>query len=195
MVNRSIFVWILRLIFLGVLAVHIAYLTWAGNSPQGPSNVPELLRFLWAPIASGVTATAGFYFVFEKWLWRFPWMRGWLVLLPDLTGTWLAKSFGETFANGVHYSLITIKHDFDRLAYRAWRKGSTVVSEACVLERVGQELRLFVVYGNKVGGFKADHGIDHDGCLRLTLLNESTQTFVFARDVGLCGGFSGSTNG
>jgi hypothetical protein len=49
------------------------------------------------------------------------------------------------------------------------------VSEACILERVEQETRLFVVYGQKVGRFRAEHGIDHDGCLRVTLLNENTR--------------------
>jgi hypothetical protein len=173
MVNRSVFVWILRLVFMGVLAAHAGYLIETGRGPQGNFNVYSLLLFLWAPIASGVTAATGFYFIFEKWLWRLSWTRGWLVLFPDLTGTWLAKSYSETFANVPHYALVTIRHDFDRLSYRAWRKESTVLSEACILERVGQELRLFVVYGNKVGGFRAEHGIDHDGCLRVALLNEA----------------------
>jgi hypothetical protein len=175
MVKRTVFFWILRLVFLVVLAAHAGYLIGTSHGPPSNFNVYNLLRFLWAPVATGISAATGFYFIFEKWLWRLRWMRGWLVLFPDLTGTWLSKSYGETFANLPYYALVTISHDFDRLTYRAWRKESTVVSEACILERVGQETRLFVVYGNKVGSFRAEHGIDHDGCLRVTLLNEDTR--------------------
>lgn len=172
MVNRSVFVWILRFVFLGVLALHVEYLFWTGHGLKNNFDVYKLVGFLWAPIGTGASAAWGFYLIFEKWLWRLPWTRGWLVLFPDLTGTWLSKSYSETFGNSPFYALVTIKHDFDRLTYRAWRPPSTVLSEACVLERVGQEARLFVVYGNKVGSYRAEHGIDHEGCLRLTLLNE-----------------------
>jgi hypothetical protein len=89
MVNRTVLVWMLRLIFVGVLGAHAAYLVQTGRSPQSNLNAYELLRFLWAPVASGVTAATGFYVVLEKWLWRRPRMRDYLVLLPDLTGTWL----------------------------------------------------------------------------------------------------------
>jgi hypothetical protein len=120
MVNRSLFFWILRLVFLGVVVLYAGLLIWTGHAPKDNFNVYNLIRFLWAPVVTGISAAAGFYFIFEKWLWRLPWLRGWLVLFPDLTGTWLAKSCTETFGNSTFYQFVTIRHDFDRLTYRGW---------------------------------------------------------------------------
>jgi hypothetical protein len=170
MINISVFKWIVSIIFLSSFGV-VAY-SKIGHTDIGKLDFPQLLEFFWAPVSTGVTAVGVFYGVLRAWLWRLPIMRGWLVLLPDLTGTWLAKSRGEAFGGVPHYSKVTIKHDFDRLTYRAWRCQSTVISEVCVLERVDQEVRLFIVYGNRVGTIRDQHGLNHDGCLFLVLSNE-----------------------
>jgi hypothetical protein len=175
MINRTPFVWILRLIFLGAALASAGFLVQTSGIPSDILDVYGLLHFLWGPVAAGVTAVTCFYVIFEKWLWRWPIMRGWLVQLPDLTGTWLAISLSETFPGPKYYSLVTIDHGFDRLTYRAWRPESTVKSVACSVEKKDQDIRVFVAYENEVGVSPAKHGIDHEGCLRMTLLNKRCQ--------------------
>jgi hypothetical protein len=175
MLNRTTFTWMLRLIFVSVLVAHAYYLVWAGRGPGDDPDPIELAIWLWAPVASGVSATCLFLVAVEKWLWRFAIFRGWLVLVPDLTGTWLAKSVAETFGDAPHYSVVTIDHQFNRLTYRAWREESIVTSHACILERLGQTLNLFVFYNNEAGWPRAEHSSGHDGSLRLQLLNERDQ--------------------
>ena len=45
---------------------------------------PEALKLL----PEAVTVYACFHLLFVEWLWKLPLLRGWLVPLPDLTGTW-----------------------------------------------------------------------------------------------------------
>jgi hypothetical protein len=122
MVDRNALVWVLRLIFIGVITAHAYYLLRTGRGLESNISLYGFLKFIWAPVASGATAASLFYIGLEKWLWRWPLMKGWLVQFPDLTGTWLARSSSETFADAPHYAVIAIDHRFDRLSYRAWRK-------------------------------------------------------------------------
>lgn len=39
-------------------------------------------------LPEAVTLYAAFYLLFAIWLWKLPIFRGWLVPLPNLTGTW-----------------------------------------------------------------------------------------------------------
>ena len=38
------------------------------------------------PAAAGYVGT--FSVIFAQWLWKLPWLQGWLVLVPNLNGTW-----------------------------------------------------------------------------------------------------------
>jgi len=38
------------------------------------------------PAAAGYVGT--FSVIFTQWLWKLPWLQGWLVLVPNLNGTW-----------------------------------------------------------------------------------------------------------
>ena len=42
-------------------------------------------------ISSSISITAIIVFVFEKWLWKLPLFRGWLVPFPSLSGKWIGS--------------------------------------------------------------------------------------------------------
>ena len=129
MVRRGPFLWTSRAIAIVVALLHLVTLLWRMDwSP--PDEIGGWFNLAWGPVASAAAAVMGFHFVFEKWLWRWPLLRGRLVCFPDLTGTWFAKSHSVSF-DSRHYSVVTIDHRFDRLIYNAIRinEDGTLASE------------------------------------------------------------------
>ena len=49
------------------------------------------IGLLWGDISSSISITAIIVFVFEKWLWKLPIFRGWLVPFPSLSGEWIGS--------------------------------------------------------------------------------------------------------
>ncbi len=57
-------------------------------------------------------------FVFEKWLWKFGIFKNWLVLIPDLNGTWqgyMNSTFEDKKNEPIHV-LVTIKQSFSTIS-------------------------------------------------------------------------------
>ena len=62
-----------------------------------------------------VTLYAAIYLLFVKWLWRLPFLRGWLVPLPDLQGTWEGTLHTEEISDPIP-AILVIKQTFDTIS-------------------------------------------------------------------------------
>ncbi|MGY2492221.1 hypothetical protein [Cupriavidus sp. CP313] len=165
------------------IAVVVAMIWFAlkDGSLRIPTGPQELFAMASEIVGFAASAVFAFRFLFEKRLWRWRVFRGRLVRFPDLSGTWYASSESLTYRDPPFRSIVTIKHDFDRLYYGEFRlREGEIVSvsevETWSLERIEQAdtVRLFVVYTNKPGfdKYKAEHGAMHQGCVELDLLHE-----------------------
>jgi SMODS-associating 2TM, beta-strand rich effector domain len=164
-----------RKILAGIFVVFMALHLWFAL--RGVSSIstaaPDLFTLLWKAAATGMMAVAIYYFIFQRWLWRWRLLRPWLVKHPDLTGTWYAQFRGATFDTSFR-SIVYIDHHFTSVSLTSVRPASRTNSVATtVVALPGNRLRLYIVYDSNVvvplDGEAAPHGAEHSGCFRLDL--------------------------
>lgn len=161
-------------IFVIFMALHLWFALPGVSSI--PTAAPALFTLLWKTAGTGVMAVGIYYFIFQKWLWRWRLLRPWLVKHPDLTGTWHAQFQGVTF-DTLFRSIVYIDHRFTSLSLTSVRPESRTSSVATtVVSRPENRLRLYVIYDSNVvvpmDGEAASHGAEHSGCFCLDLAGE-----------------------
>ena len=172
--------WAIRLIAFAGAAIQFG---WSFDPAQWHPSIytsNDWLKMIWKAVGSAAVAVLVFQFFFERWIWRWDFLRKKLVRFPDLTGTWFVTSISETFGT-TYKSVVTIDHHFDRIIIKSFRltqQGDKVSDEFCLscdIDRVdrGNDVRLFLVYENKVF-MGQKYSADHTGCRVLTLLNEES---------------------
>ena len=167
-----------RKMLVGIFVIFMALHLWFAF--RGETSIstaaPDLFTRIWKASATGLMAVGIYYFIFQKWLWRWRLLRPWLVKYPDLTGTWHAQFKGVTF-NTLFRSIIYIDHRFTTLSLTSDRPKSSTKSVATMLvEHRKNRLRLYVIYESNVvvslDGEADSHGAEHNGCFRLDLDGE-----------------------
>lgn len=94
-------------------------------------------------LPEAVTVYAGFHLLFVKWLWKIPLLRGWLVPLPNLTGTWKG-TLTSTWQGGSDGSAATrditlvIRQRFSSISCVLYTAESSSESDAAVLKDGGE---------------------------------------------------------
>jgi hypothetical protein len=100
---------------------------------------PEALKLL----PEAVTVYACFHVLFVKWLWKLPFLRGWLVPLPDLTGTWKG-TLKSTWQGGSESTpqtreiTLIIRQKFSSISCVLYTDESSSESDAAVLKEAGE---------------------------------------------------------
>jgi hypothetical protein len=90
-----------------------------------------------------VTVYACFHLLFVKWLWKIPLLRGWLVPLPNLTGTWKG-THTSTWRGGSDGSATTrditlvIRQRFSSISCVLYTAESSSESDAAMLKDGGE---------------------------------------------------------
>jgi hypothetical protein len=141
--------------------------------PEGVGWTPVI----WSMATFAITAFVLFRLLFEKVLWRHkPFSL--MMTVPDLSGQWQGELESYTFGTR-HWSLVTIKQDFDRIFYSSQRMedGKPIAHErtlACTIRRNADSnwVELVVVYGNTAGAERDTFGFSHEGTALFYLVNE-----------------------
>jgi hypothetical protein len=158
----------------------LAFLHRRGRLPESGASITEWLSLGSSILGVVLSVLVAFEFALRKWLWRWKLLRGRIVRFPDLSGTWLAHWESVSFGSA-HYSVVTIRHDFDRIAFNSARRSradqiiSHGVGVSCQLqqEELTTHTALFVVYRNRPGRprDRAAGGREHEGCAHLELVD------------------------
>src|ERR1700733_2428689 len=77
---------------------------------------------LWKIVTAGVFWATIFNWLFETWIWRFSFLQGWLVKVPDLSGVWIGTSESRFFKDkDGNYQAINLEakidHRFEKIIY------------------------------------------------------------------------------
>jgi SMODS-associating 2TM, beta-strand rich effector domain len=147
---------------------------------------------IWQFVASGGFLAGIYCWLFERWLWKCPWLQGWLVRFPNMQGTWVGVIIPETKAMQASSSQgssakktwweqekvvpvhVTILHQFDRLTFTAKHPNSENTTRTAQLEyrEISDETALYVVYHNVPDDSNAANAAAHDGCNELKFRND-----------------------
>jgi SMODS-associating 2TM, beta-strand rich effector domain len=153
------------------ITVFVGSVLWAGLLVFGGSTLPE---HFFRPLSTVVASLAVLLSAFDLWLWRLPFLRGWLVKRPNLRGTWRAElrsswidpSSGQT-VNAIDAFLV-VRETYSTINTRLLTRESSS-------EQIGAEFsklsdgtwRLEAVYRNEPGVLVQDRSRIHHGALLL----------------------------
>ncbi len=147
------------------VVVHLAIITSLGRQLHS-------FKDYWELATSGGTVTVIFYLAFSRWFWKNSLFQGWLIKLPDLTGTWLGEEISYTFTEDSPNSVcVSIDHEFEKMTFTARHKGSenTVLAAQLAKDDVSNCVKLIVTYENRRVGQGSRHTSPHLGCYVMTL--------------------------
>ena len=162
MIDKAKLIWLLAFASGIAVLTHILILSTNGG-------VGLRVKDLWQLATSGVSTASIADFAFERWLWKWGLLQGWLVKFPNISGTWDSVSYSKTFQSQ-HAAKVTIKHEFEKISYTA-RTAHSMNSaiNAQLMKSPNGQTMLVVVYHNDIIGEEAEHTAEHYGCCRLTL--------------------------
>ena len=190
LVNKAIFFLLLGGIFALAAALAIALgppIAIASTAPISGTFIERLRNFysnfahLRLAAVTAFTSLGVFIWFFATWLWRLRVFYPWLVTQRDFTGTWFMDSTPGSWER--FRTLMHIKHDFFGIRVRLIRKPSLGRSLSANLQRSeAGDPRLYMVYESCIDaeaqeGRPVPHNVDHLGCLRLDLSNESNRAW------------------
>jgi SMODS-associating 2TM, beta-strand rich effector domain len=130
------------------------------------------------PQAISVYAIIGI--IFTKWLWRWNFLQGWLIKIPDLQGTWR----GELKSDWVNPEtgkgiepipvVLVIRQTFSNIKCTLMTKESTSYSTTADINVVpnGEDLYLTYNYTNRPKATIRDRSAIHDGASILKIINK-----------------------
>jgi hypothetical protein len=164
-IRKDIWVWIQAVIFIG---------TWVALS--GLSVSWESLKKL----PDVVALSAVFYFVFSKWLWRLPWLQGWLVPFPDLEGTWegtLQTTWQDPKTKVVPGPIpmyLVVKQSFDSISCVMYTQESSSFSTAAGISEDDDSgiKTLSYNYSNRPDVSVRNRSVVHDGAAVLQIVSK-----------------------
>jgi hypothetical protein len=170
----------MKAIATATVASYLAFLSWRGRLPESSAPITEWLSLGSSTLGVVLSVLFALELALRKWMWRWKVLRGRIVRFPDLSGTWLGHWESVSFGRA-HYSVVTIRHDFDRIVFSSARRNradqiiSHGVGVSCQLQQEEQTTgtSLFVVYRNRPGrpGDRAVGGREHEGCAHLELID------------------------
>ena len=122
------------------------------------------------------------YFIFTKWLWRWSWLNGWLIPLPDLQGTWKG-TLTSTWTNATTGAppsqvpvLFVIRQSFSTISCTVHTHESISVSVAASFEadKNNDAKRISYVYTNTPRVPFRDRSVVHDGAAVLRVVSQTS---------------------
>jgi hypothetical protein len=142
----------------------------------------ELSLAMLKPYSIVVTAVGGGFVVFDRWLWRWRPLFGWLVHRPDLSGTWLAtlapipQPGGPVDLPPIR-AYVTVYQTFTALSVRLYSDESSSEQLAGEIRRAPDDTyTLAVVYRNTPRISLQERSRSHQGAMLLELSADPTAT-------------------
>ncbi len=131
-------------------------------------------------LPEAITGYVVFNFIFTKWLWRLPFLQGWLVPFPDLEGTWkgnLQTTWKDPKTHSVPQSIpliLVIKQSFDSVSCVMFTNESTSYSTVASFTEDDDSgiKKLNYNYSNRPKVIIRDKSIIHDGAAILTIISK-----------------------
>ncbi len=145
------------------------------------------LMEIWQFVGSGAFLAGAYCWIFERWLWKCPFLQGRFVVLPNIQGTWVGLLVPETQAIRSSSQItdksnwwekenilpvhVTVVHEFESLIITAIHPNSENITLAAQLEHNDKNDRtsLYVVYRNIPGDPRRPNAKAHEGCMELML--------------------------
>lgn len=167
-IKQELLVWIQLIAFIVIWAI-ILYISKIEYriSWEAIKKLPEV-----------VTVYIILHFIFNKWLWRMPQFQGWLVIFPDLQGTWQGKlkttwsdPSTKTTPSPIPVILV-IKQSFISISCVMYTQESTSYSNAALLiedENSGVK-KIIYTYINRPRVIVRDRSVVHDGTVILRII-------------------------
>ena len=143
-------------------------------------NLSKLVEFA-TLIPNIVTIELILFYIFVSWGWRWKKFRGWLVLCPDLNGTWVGDIQSD-WVNpeakekmGLIPAMLTIKQDLLNIScmMHTGEMKSQSFSESFQLDKSRQVQTLCYLYSSKPGSMIRERSAQHDGAVMLDIITES----------------------
>src|SRR5215470_7219184 len=128
-------------------------------------------------LPSVISIYAVFYYIFSKWLWRLPFLQGWLVPFPELQGTWQGE-IRSTWKHPITEKelppipvLLVIKQTFLSISCAMHTRESDSFSTAAKISQDDSGvLRLSFNYTNRPKVTVRDQIPMHDGAATLRIV-------------------------
>lgn len=125
-----------------------------------------------------VTIYTVLYLIFVTWMWRLPFLQGWLILFPDLQGTWqgtLQTTWQNPETGKVPPpipAILVIKQSFDAISCVMYTQESISYSDAALLSQEDDSglKKLSYVYSNTPGLPSRNRSPIHDGAAILRII-------------------------
>ena len=130
------------------------------------------------PQAISIYAIIGI--IFTKWLWRWKFLQGWLIKIPDLQGTWRGELKSDWInpetGKGIDPipMVLVIKQTFSSIKCALMTKESTSYSTTADINVVpnGEDLYLTYNYTNQPKATIQDRSAIHDGASILKIISK-----------------------
>lgn len=130
------------------------------------------------PQAISIYAIIGI--IFTKWLWRWKFLQGWLIKIPDLQGTWRGELKSDWInpetGKGIDPipMVLVIKQTFSSIKCTLMTKESTSYSTTADINVVpnGEDLYLTYNYTNRPKATIRDRSAIHDGASILKIISK-----------------------
>ncbi len=131
--------------------------------------IPSVLTFVMILIA-----------LFVKWGWRLKYLQGWLVLIPDLNGTWegiIQTNWKNPETNekpGPIPVILTVKQSLTHIScvMRTAEMTSYSIAEDFKLDKDRQIKQLAYIYTSKARLAVADRSTPHDGAIIFDIIGK-----------------------
>ena len=128
------------------------------------------------PLAVTIYALA--HILFSKWLWRLPFLQGWLIKLPDLQGTWRGELQSDwvdpATGEGVPAKpvVLVIRQTYTSISCTLLTEESSSHSIAAEITPLAGDGELYLCYSytNKTKAMVKDRSPDHDGATILKIV-------------------------
>lgn len=153
-------------------------LVWFAVATASGLNMKDLLDFM-RPIPQVVTADALLLAFFMKWGWRWKHLQDWLVLFPDLNGSWIGHiqtNWKDANGNtpGPIPVMLTIKQTFGHVScvMRTAEMVSHSYVEGFCIDHERQIRRLCYSYTSKPKAALRDRSTPHDGTILFNIIGE-----------------------
>lgn len=130
------------------------------------------------PQAISIYAIIGI--IFTKWLWRWKFLQGWLIKIPDLQGTWRGELKSDWINPETGKSIdpipmvLVVKQTFSSIKCTLMTRESTSYSTTADINVVpnGEDLYLTYNYTNRPKATIRDRSAIHDGASILKIINK-----------------------
>jgi len=128
------------------------------------------------PLAISVYAIIGV--IFTKWIWRWQFLQGWLIKIPDLQGTWRGELTSDWINPETKKGIdpipvvLVIRQTFSTIKCTLMTKESTSYSTTADINIIlsGDDLYLTYNYTNRPKAIIRDRSAIHDGASLLKII-------------------------